>query len=167
MPLSSSSPNTLMQGASSQGAPPSLPQQGGMQAQGGVPKPTPPPPTPAQVKASVATNKLILSELSSIANDPAVLADPDRLQKALLGLAADSRRSAGDDAGPVAASLSHVLDIVNDPRGPKVAIRDRIANVLMKLASLDTYSRAKHGQPAIMPSDQGQGPVAGAQEQDG
>ena len=155
--------NALTQGPVSQPMPqvaqPTLPQQQAM-AQPNVNAPPPqPPPNPAQIKASVATNKLILTELTSIANNASVLANPDKLQKALLGLAADSRRSAGDDAGPVGASLAHVMSIMSDPRGPKSAIRDRIATVLQKLSVLDSYSRQKHGAPALQsPVQQSLGP---------
>jgi len=150
--------NALTQGPASQPTPqaasPTLPQQQAMPQPNANAQPQQPPPNPAQVKASVDTNKLILSELTSIANDASVLANPDKLQKALLGLAADSRRSAGDDAGPVGASLAHVMSIMSDPRGPKAAIRDRIANVLQKMSVLDNYSRQKHGAPALTPPGQ-------------
>lgn len=103
------------------------------------------PPSLAQVKTSIDTNRLILKELTGIAQDPQVMADPDKLQKALLSLTADSHRAAGKDAPPVASSLAHTMDIMSDPRGPQAAIRDRIATVLGKLSQLDSYARQKHG----------------------
>jgi len=116
-----------------------------------LPKPSSAPPNQEQIKTSISTNQLILKELAQIANNPQLMSDPDKLQKALLSLTADAHRSAGRDAPPVASSLAHTLDIMNDPRGPKVAIRDRIATVLGKLSALDSYSRQKYGSSGLTP----------------
>ncbi len=115
LPVQQSMTNPLQQGAEPAASPQAspLPQQSSSLAQS--PTAAAPPPSPALIKTAVKVNKLILSELVTIANDQSLLADPDKLQKALLGLAADAHREAGKDAPPVAASLAHVMSVMNDP----------------------------------------------------
>ena len=122
--------------------------------------PLPPPePTKQQLQNAVKARQIAIASMTKTLSNPALLADPDKLQKSLLSNAADIYRVVKDQGTPEDL-IGHALDIMKDPRGPKAALQDRLTMALSSLSDLDMHSRIKHGTKALQPS---QAPTPGPQ----
>lgn len=92
----------------------------------------------------------IAAGLPSILNDPTVLNDPDKLQKAVLGVAADAYHASGGDGDPPAAYLSRAMKAMQDPRGPEVGIREELAQSQAQAGNIDAYKTLHYGTPSSL-----------------
>ena len=110
----------------------------------------PPTATPAQLADGIKAHQVAIANITQTLNNPSLLADPDRLQKRLLSSAADIYRIV-KDYGPPQPLIAHAMDIMQDPRGPKVALQDRLMQALTGLSNLDMYARKMHGKSPLAP----------------
>lgn len=115
----------------------------------------PPPPTKEQLQKGIKGTQTALAALTKIASNAQLLANPDKLQKALLSEAADVYRAYDGDADAPTV-IAKAMSVLSDPRGPKLALQDMIAGCLSSLSIADQHARVNHGSRLLAPAPDAQ-----------
>lgn len=130
-------------------------QQLPMQGDASTQLPTPQPKlSQDQLQRAAEARRIAINNMIKTMNDQVLMKNPDKLQKSLLGGAADVYKALGEQ-GDSAELISHVMDIMKDPRGPAAAMKDRLVSALSSLGDVDLYSRQNHGVGTTTPPTSG------------
>lgn len=97
--------------------------------------------TAAKMHTAIATG------LPQILQDPTVMQNPDKLQKAVMGVAADAYHASGGQGDAPQVFLSRAMQAMQNPNGPEAGIKEELAQSQAVLGNIDAYKSLHYGTP--------------------